>query len=84
MKYAYTLSLTFYEKELQNTSQTEFRDGKLIKKLISYVLSGKIIIVILIAGLIQGYHCIKSVIIQNKTELGLHNFATKSDGQKES
>ena len=35
----------FYEKELQKTNQTEFR----IKKLINYMLTGRVMIICLVA-----------------------------------
>ena len=44
---------TFYEKELQNTNQQEFRIEKVIKKVISYMTNGKVMVIHLIAGLIK-------------------------------
>ena len=45
---------TFYEKELQKTNQQEFRTEKVLrKKVINYMLNGKVMIVHLIAGLIK-------------------------------
>ena len=43
---------TFYEKELQKTSQKEFRIEKVIKKK-SYMSNGKDMIIHLIVGLIK-------------------------------
>ena len=41
---------TFYEKELQKTNQTEFTIEEVInKKVITYILSGKVIIICFIA-----------------------------------
>ena len=42
----------FYVKELQKTNQTEFRIEK-EKKKINYMLSGKVMIIYTIAGLIK-------------------------------
>ena len=46
---------TFYEKELQNTNQQEFRIEKVIKrkKVINYLPNGKVMIICLIAGLMK-------------------------------
>ena len=45
---------TFYEKELQKTNQTEFTIEEVInKKVITYILSGKVIIICFIAGNIK-------------------------------
>ena len=44
---------TFYEKELQKTNQKEFRIEKVIEKEISYILNGKVMILLLIVGLIK-------------------------------
>ena len=45
---------TFYEKELQNTNQQEFRIGKVTKKKSdNYMSNGKVVIVHLIAGSIK-------------------------------
>ena len=44
---------TFYEKELQKTNQKEFRIEKVIEKEISYILNGKVMIILLIVGLIK-------------------------------
>ena len=46
---------TFYENELQKTDQKEFRIEKVtkIKKVINYMLNGKVMIIHLIAGLIK-------------------------------
>ena len=47
---------TFYEKELQKTNQKEFRIEKVLKKkVINYMLNGKVMIIHLIAGLISSY-----------------------------
>ena len=43
----------FNEKELQNTNQQEFRIEKVIKKVISYMTNGKVMVIHLIAGLIK-------------------------------
>ena len=44
----------FYEKELQKTNQTEFTIEEVInKKVITYILSGKVIIICFIAGNIK-------------------------------
>ena len=39
---------TFYKNELQNTNQKEFRIDKVIKKVINYMLNGKVMILCLI------------------------------------
>ena len=39
---------TFYKNELQNTNQKEFRIEKVIKKVINYMLNGKIMIICVI------------------------------------
>ena len=57
---------TFYRKELQKTNQTEFRIQKVI---MNYILSGKVVIICLIAGLIKKNHYIKSVVVQNQIGL---------------
>ena len=45
---------TFYEKEIQETNQQEFRIEKVIKnRVINYMSNGKVMIVHLIAGLIK-------------------------------
>ena len=44
---------TFYEKELQSTSQNKFRIEKVIKKNGDYMSNGKVIIIHLIVGLIK-------------------------------
>ena len=45
---------TFYEKELQETNEKEFRTEKVIKeKVINYMLNGKIMIIYLIVELIK-------------------------------
>ena len=45
---------SFYEKELQKTNQKEFRIEKVLKKkVINYMLNGKVMIIHLIAGLIK-------------------------------
>ena len=45
---------TFYEKELRKTNQQEFRIERVKrKKLINYMLNGKVLIVHLIVGLIK-------------------------------
>ena len=50
---------TFYEKELQNTNQQEFRIEKVIKrkKVINYLPNGKVMIICLIAGLMKKIWC---------------------------
>ena len=45
---------TFYEKELQKTNQAEFTNEEVInKKVVTYILSGKVMIILLIAGNIK-------------------------------
>ena len=45
---------TFYENELQTTNQKEFRIEKVIrKKVINYMLNGKVTVIRLIAGSIK-------------------------------
>ena len=45
---------TFYEKELQKTNQTDITIEEVInKKVITYILSGKVMIICLIAGNIK-------------------------------
>ena len=45
---------TFYEKKLQRTNQKELRIEKVLrKKVINYMLNGKVMIIHLIAGLIK-------------------------------
>ena len=45
---------TFYEKKLQKTNQKELRIEKVLrKKVINYMLNGKVMIIHLIAGLIK-------------------------------
>ena len=44
---------TFFEKELQKTSQKKFRVEKMIKKTINYILKGKDKIILLTVGLIK-------------------------------
>ena len=45
---------TFYEKELQKTNQTDITIEEVInKKVITYILSGKVIIICFIAGNIK-------------------------------
>ena len=45
---------SFYEKELQKTSQKEFRIEKVLKrKVINYMSNGKGMIIVLIVGLIK-------------------------------
>ena len=45
---------TFYEKKLEKTNQKEFRIEKVIKrKVINYMLNGKVVIIHLIVGLIK-------------------------------
>ena len=58
----------FYGKELQKTNQQEFRAEKVIKKkVINYILNGKVITVHLLAALIKRIYCIKNESIFSKT-----------------
>ena len=44
---------TFYEKELKNANQKEFRTEKVIKKVINCILNGRVVIIHLILGLMK-------------------------------
>ena len=64
----------FCEKELQKTNQTDFRIEKVIKRKGNKLyLNGKVMIILLIAGLIKKISKHKI-----KVELKLENYATKS------
>ena len=80
---------TFYKKELQKTNQEEFRMEKVIKKKKrSYMSNGKVMIILLIAGL-KKIHCIKMSQYFSKpyrcfggninVKVDLSNYATKAD-----
>ena len=79
----------FSEEELQKTNQKEFGIEKIVKKkVVNYMLSGKVMIIRVIVGLIktislckmsyfsEPYTCNKNKI---KVELDLSNYVTKSD-----
>ena len=44
---------TFYEKELKNANQKEFRTEKVIKKVINCILNRRVVIIHLILGLMK-------------------------------
>ena len=78
----------FYEEELQNKNQTDFRVEKVIKSSKNIMLNGKVMIIDLIGRLIKRILLYKMSYVseeyihnKNKTkvELGLSNYVTKFD-----